>query len=484
MALYLSRPSLALGVYPASPWLEPGRDSADDDLHDTAGPYELGKRHSMADPGELGGAADPRGLGERHGAADPRELGERLVEAVRRAVRSHRTVAVLHDGSLGATALLAAADAAGRAAGAEVTVVVADHPDPQGASVAVRAQQVIALLGGRHRFLLAEADRLLDRRDHVPGEGGSRGRTPWEEGLGDRVGWNPVAPDLGRTPLVRAAEARAAQLGATMILTPDGGEELLQSGPLPVPSGLADLRAAGRGLADRWQVEGVAAALADAVGVLGRGAAARRLRARLHVAQAPFAQVLGGAPRVLAPELRAHVEAWTAGWVSRLAEDLADDPDPVRAYVRARLARFAGPYPASVAAAAPVPRAAPFLDPGFTAWALRLPPSARYDARRPTPHLRRNRLLISLIPQAAHSALPAAPPPPPSGTIPAAPLPGASGAIPAAPRPPASGEYSLCRGLGLLASGEGVPAEVQARLTVLEEWLAGYERVSPGRNGG
>ncbi|MBB5076446.1 hypothetical protein [Nonomuraea endophytica] len=442
LALYLSRPSLALGVYPASPWLEPGdsQGTADDNV-----------------PGKT----------------DPRELGERLAEAVRRAVGSHRTVAVLHDGSLGATALLAAADAAGRAVGAEVTVVVADHPDPQGASVGVRAQQVIALLGGRHRFLLAEADRLLDRRDHVPGEGGSRGRTPWEEGPGDRVGWNPVAPDLGRTPLVRAGEARAAQLGASMILTPDGGEELLQSGPLPVPSGLAELRAASRGLADGWQVEGVAAALADAAAMLGRGAAARRLRARLQVAQAPFAQVLGRAPRVLAPDLRAHVEAWTAGWVSRLAEDLADDPDPVRAYVRARMARFAGPHPASVAAAAPVPRAAPFLDPGFIAWALRLPPSARYDARRPTPHLRRNRLLISLIPQAAHSALPATPPPPPSGTIPAARL------------PQASGEYPLCRELGLLVPGEeSAPTEVRARLTVLEEWLAGYEQVSPGRNGG
>ncbi|MEV4891585.1 hypothetical protein AB0K48_19600 [Nonomuraea sp. NPDC055795] len=446
LALYLSRPSLVLGVYPASPWLEPGdsQGTADDDLRDPA------------DPGEPG---------ERPGRADPRELGERLAEAVRRAVGSHRTVAVLHDGSLGATALLAAADTAGRAVGTEVTVVVADHPDPQGASVAVRAQQAIALLGGRHRFLLAEADRLPGLRSW---ENEPRGRTPRKEGSGDRDGWNPVAPDLARTPLTRAAEARAEQLGATVILTADGCEELLRAGP----SGLPDVRAAGRGLADRWQVEGVAAALADAAAVLGRGPAARRLRARLHLAQAPFAQVLGGAPRVLAPELRAHVEAWTAGWVGRLAGALAGDPDPVRAYVRARLARFAGPYPASVAAAAPVPRAAPFLDPGFTAWALRLPPSARYDARRPTPHLRRNRLLISLVPQAARGALPATPPPPPSGTIPAARL------------PQAAGEYPLCRELGLLTPGEDVPAEAGTRLTVLEEWLSGYGRVSPGRNGG
>ncbi|MFD9940456.1 hypothetical protein ACFWYW_42285 [Nonomuraea sp. NPDC059023] len=419
LALYLSRPSLVLGVYPGSPREETGWD-------------------------------------ERR-PADARELGGRLVEAVRRAVGPHRTVAVLHDGSLGATALLAAADTAGREAGAEVTVVVADHPDPRGASVAVPAQQAVALLGGRHRFLLAEADRLPGPRFR-----GSepRGRTPRKEG---RDGWNPVAPDLARTPLVRAAEARAARLGATVVLTPDGGEELLQAGP----SGLRDVRAAGRGLADRWQAEGVAAALADAAAVLGRGPAARRLRARLHLAQAPFARVLGGPPRVLAPELRAHVEAWTAGWVSRLAEELAGERDPVRAYVRARMARFAGPYPAAVAAAAPVPRAAPFLDPGFSSWALRLPQSARYDVREPTPHLRRNRLLTSLVPRAAHDALPTAPPPPATGAIPGA-----------------AGEYPLCSGLGLLAPGADVPAEVMTRLTVLEEWLSGAERVSPDRNGG
>ncbi|MFI6536943.1 hypothetical protein ACIBHY_31145 [Nonomuraea sp. NPDC050547] len=417
LALYLSRPSLVLGVYPASSRVETGPDE--------------------------------------RGPADARELGERLAEAVRRAVGPHRTVAVLHDGSLGATALLAAADTAGRELGAEVAVVVADHPDPRGASVAVPAQQAIALLGGRHRFLLAEADRLPGR--------GSWDRTPQEEGRGGRDGWNPVAPDLARTPLVRAAEARAEQLGATVILTADGCEELLQAGP----SGLTDVRAAGRGLADRWQAEGVAAALADAAAALGRGPAARRLRARLHLAQAPFARVLGGPPRVLAPELRAHVEAWTAGWVGRLAEDLAGERDPVRACVRARMARFAGPHPAAVAAAAPVPRAAPFLDPGFAAWAPRLPQSARYDARRPTPHLRRNRLLISLVPRAARDALPATPPPPASGELPGA-----------------AGEYPLCRELGLLAPGEDAPAEVRTRLTVLEEWLSGYGRVSPDRNGG
>ncbi|MEQ4717603.1 hypothetical protein [Nonomuraea sp. B19D2] len=412
LALYLSRPSLALGVYPASPW------------QDATGQ----------------GAANEIGTG----TADPRELGERLADAVRRAVSPHRSVAVLYDGSLGATALLVAA---GRAAGAEVSVVVADHPDPHGASVAVPAQQVLALLGGHHRFLLAEADRLLG-----PGPTAS----------------NPVAPDLARTPLVRAAEARATQLGATVLLTADGCEELLQSGPLPVPASRTGMGATGRQLADRWQAEGVTAALADAAAVLGRGARARRLRARLHVALAPFAQALGEAPRVLAPGLRAHVEAWTAGWIRRLAECLAGDRDPVRAYVRARMARFAGPLPAAVAAAAPVPRTSPFLDPGFTAWALRLPPEARYDARRPTPHLRRNGLLGSLVPQAARGALPTAPPS-------AAPI-----AVPGE-----AGEYPLCRKLGLLAPGDGVPVDAQARLALLEEWLSGAERVSrPDRSGG
>ncbi|MFI7635089.1 hypothetical protein [Nonomuraea sp. NPDC049400] len=429
LALYLSRPSLALGVYPASPW------------QDATG--SQGTAH-----------------GGETGTADPRELGERLADAVRRVVGPHRAVAVLYDGSPGATALLAAA---GRAVDAEVSVVVADHPDPHGASVAVPAQQVLALLGGHHRFLLAEADRLL-----APGPTASNPAEAARLPDPGPTASNPVAPDLARTPLVRAAEARATQLGATVILTADGCEELLQSGPLPVPSSRTGMRATGRQLADRWQAEGVAAALADAAAVLGRGARARRLRARLHVALAPFAQALGEAPRVLAPDLRAHVEAWTAGWIRRLAECLAGDRDPVRAYVRARMARFAGPLPAAVAAAAPVPRASPFLDPGFTAWALRLPPDARYDARRPTPHLRRNGLLVSLVSQAARGALPTAPPPAAPITVPGE-----------------AGEYPLCRKLGLLTPGDGVPVDAQARLAVLEEWLSGAERVSrPDRSGG
>ncbi|WP_188189630.1 hypothetical protein [Nonomuraea sp. SYSU D8015] len=432
LALYLSRPSLALGVYPAAPW----KDSAPPDGNGRAALHPQGAAGS--------------------GAADPREMRERLEKAVRRAIGAHRTVAVLHDGGLGASALLVAADAAGRAAGAEVTVVVADHPDPHGASAAVPTQQFMALLGGRHRFLLAEDDRL-------PGWGGHH--TPLDAGPIPGDAWNPVAPDLGRTSLVRAAEARAAQLGATVLLTPDGCDELLQAGPPPLPTGPAGWAAARRQVADRWRAEGVAATLADAIAVLGRGPAARRARARLHVALAPFAAAMGKAPGALAPALRPHVEAWTADWIRGLVECLAADSDPVRAYVLARMMRFSGPLPAEVAAAAPVPRTAPFLDPEFTAWALRLPAAARYDARLPTPELRRHGLIVSLVPRAARDALRTAPP---------------------LPQLPDAGEFALCRELGLLA-GDGVPVEAAAleRLAVLERWLAGVARVSgPRRSGG
>ncbi|MFI7442703.1 hypothetical protein [Nonomuraea indica] len=444
VALYLSRPSLALGVYPASPW---------------AGGSPAGQPVPPGADADDPGAADAR----KAGVADPRELAERLRDAVGRAVGSHRTVAVLHDGGVGATALLVAATAAGRALGAEVTVVVADHPGPDGASVAVATQQVVAALGGRHRFLLAEAARL-------PGTG------PGWSPEGRDAGWNPVAPDLGRTPLVRAAEARAARLGATLLLTAEGWEDVLQAGPLPsLPRGL---RAARRQLADRWRAEGAAAVLADATSALGRGARARRLRAGLQVALAPFAEALADTPRVLPPERLAHVEAWTASWVRRLVECLAAHRDPVRAYVLARTARFAGPLPAAVAAAARLPRRSPFLDPAFAAWAVRLPSAARYDERLPGPHLRRNGLLVSLLPRAARHALPAAGPT--TGTT-TSPIPVAFAAGPAA-----AVDHPLCRAMGVLDRDAGpVEPVVAARLAALEEWLAGAGRVSrPARTAG
>lgn len=446
VALYLSRPSLALGVYPASPWADGS---------------------PAGQPAPLGAGRDALGVTDARepGVADSRELAERLRDAAGRAIGSHRTVAVLHDGSVGASALLVAATAAGRALGAEVTVVVADHPGPDGASVAVATQQVVAALGGRYRFLLAEAVRL-------PGPG--RGRSP----EGRDAGWNPVAPDLGRTPLVRAAEARAARLGATLLLTAEGCDDVLQAGPLPsLPRGV---RAARRQLADRWRAEGAAAVLADATSALGRGARARRLRAGLQVALAPFAEALADTPRVLPPERLAHVEAWTASWVRRLAECLAAHRDPVRAYVLARTARFAGPLPAAVAAAAGLPRRSPFLDPAFAAWAVRLPSASRYDERLPSPHLRRNGLLVSLVPGAARHALPATSPAtgPIPVTLPAGPA--------AAGRAAVAVDHPLCRAMGVLDRDAGpVEPVVAARLAVLEEWLAGAGRVSrPARTAG
>ncbi|GAA2272596.1 hypothetical protein GCM10010149_13190 [Nonomuraea roseoviolacea subsp. roseoviolacea] len=489
LALYLSRPSLALGLHPASPWAD-----------GAAPPPATG--HS----GRLSGGEPP--IAE---AADRRELGERLEEAVRRAVGNHRTVAVLHDGGLGATALLVAADAAARSLGAEVTVVVADHPAPDGASVAVGTQRVLAALGGRHRFLLAETDRPLPaswaektaRLPAPPAEPAPRlpapsaGTTPEVPGApapGERPtpgnggrAWNPVAPDLGRTPLVRAAESAALRLGATLLLTPDGCAELLQAGPPALPpllqagspaaSRLAGLGAAGRQLADRWRADGAAGPLGGAAAVLGRGGRARRFGAGLHLALAPFADALGPAPDVLAAPHRERVEAWTAAWARGLAGRLAGQREPVRAYVLARMARFAGPLPAAVAEAAAVPRRSPFLDPMFTAWALRLPPAARYDTRPPTPYLRRNALPAGLVPRAARAALPRTEPPAP-GTITIT----ITGTVTAGPD-----GFPLCRELGLLASEDRGPVEpaVLARLAVLEEWLAGAVRISsPGRSAG
>ncbi|MDR8413862.1 hypothetical protein MTP10_34670, partial [Nonomuraea sp. 3-1Str] len=207
--------------------------------------------------------------------------------------------------------------------------------------------------------------------------------------------------------------------------------------------------------------------------VLGRGPRARRLRARLQVALAPFADALTEAPRVLAPERLARVETWTAAWVSRLVERLAGERDPVRAYALARMARFAGPLPAAVAAVAAVPRRSPFLDPAFAAWALRLPPNARYDAALPASHLRRAALVVSLVPRTARGALGSTP-------VPLKPAPGTGTAPVWEPeRGFGVGAFPLCLDHGILAPGGG-PVEplVAARLAVLEGWLAGAGRVS------
>jgi hypothetical protein len=372
LAAYLSRPSLVLGQHP-------------------------GVAVTPAPPA----ASAP---------SDPGEAATRLAAAVRAAAGPDGRVAVLHDGTLAGTALLAAA--AGLAP--RPAVLLADGLTGAGASLAVETMRSVA-------GLLRGADLLvLDAAEPAPAVA--------DEGRG---------PELD--PAVAAATAAAARLDVDVLLVPRGGDHLLAALP----------GAGHRRLADRWREDGLA----------GLPRVGRRWWARLQLAAAPFAGAVGPPADLLPPPLSAAAEAWTAEWLRRLLGTLAAG-EPHRALLAARLA---APSSAEAVARSRPGRPAvrsPYLHPDLVAWAAALPPAAR-RAPGPTAALRRRALLAGLAaPSGAPVADPAARPDP------SPPWPAGDGsvALPACHRAGLLDRPSV-------AAGEA-PAAVLERLRVLERWLA------------
>ncbi|GAA2272619.1 hypothetical protein GCM10010149_13220 [Nonomuraea roseoviolacea subsp. roseoviolacea] len=218
--------------------------------------------------------------------------------------------------------------------------------------------------------------------------------------------WSPLGPRHDYyTRLHQATVDHAHALGATVLLSGQGGDEVLGawnhlSSSLARGRRWRDLRRylAAFGRADSFvEVAGEAAALV-----------ARRLPPetsfQLYVATALRDVVNGGRPPVLTDVHREAVRNWTEDWLAaRFAEFRAEGGDWATASLRDSI--FPWAYDAHPLGA-PIRQRSPFVDETFLRYAFGLPPGSRFRAEGPFPYQWYKALHLRLLPPELRPLLP------------------------------------------------------------------------------
>ncbi|MDF2709279.1 MAG: hypothetical protein K0R62_4931 [Nonomuraea muscovyensis] len=218
--------------------------------------------------------------------------------------------------------------------------------------------------------------------------------------------WSPLGPRHDYyTRLHQATVDHAHDIGATVVLSGQGGDEVLGawnhlSASLARGRRWRDLRhylaAFGRG-DSVVEVAGEAAALA-----------ARRLPPQtsfqLYVATALRDVVNSGRPSVLTDVYRDSVEGWVEDWLAaRFASFQEAGCDWATASLRDSI--FPWAYDAHPLGA-PIRQRSPFVDDRFVRYAFGLPPAARFRAEGPHPYPWYKALHLRLLPPALRPLLP------------------------------------------------------------------------------
>ncbi|MFE1960098.1 asparagine synthase-related protein [Streptomyces sp. NPDC059479] len=214
--------------------------------------------------------------------------------------------------------------------------------------------------------------------------------------------WSPVGPRLDALPEVNAASAvRAADLGAGVLLSGDGADELLGI-PRFATSAVArrrGLKAAGRYAAD---VASSGPGLPGELTALAARLLPRKARTRAYWAANWTAWADPVAPAVLAEPYRQLATDWGRRWVdARIAAHAEAD----RSWSEADAYDAVFPREAILPSGL-LPEGSPFLTERFLAAALALPVGDRYDPGLPTAYLRCKAQVVRLLPRHALGVLP------------------------------------------------------------------------------
>lgn len=318
------------------------------------------------------------------GSSDESALGEEFAAAVSRCLGDAESAVVLLSGGMDSWAVFVHAWRQARREGRRVSAVVWNLRDQFGRATA----------GLVHRQLRA-LDIACDL--HV---------LPDEWRALPEPRWSPLGPRHDYyTRLHQATVDHADAIGATVLLSGQGGDEVLGawnhlSAALARGRRWRDLRtylaAFGRG-DSLVEVAGEAAALA-----------ARRLPPRtsfqLYVATTLREVVNAGRPTVLTPAYHASVRAWSEGWLEdRFASFQAAGGDWTTASLRDSIFPWAyDAHPLGV----PLRQRSPFVDDTFVRYAFGLPPASRFRADGPHPYQWYKALHLRLLPPALRPWLP------------------------------------------------------------------------------
>jgi asparagine synthase (glutamine-hydrolysing) len=354
LACYLSRPSVALEIHPPSPWLDAP----------AAAPVPTWPAPT----------------------ADPQRFGPEFRAAVRRSAGDADTVAVLFSGGLDSAAVLHALATAPDSADRRIVAITVDQLADDGTRTALAASTLLSHFG-------IDCDHYL-----VDGD-----QESWN-GLAAPV-WNPVRPRLDPAPAVLdQVTAVAAAAGATVLLTGDGADELLDTPKFLLPVLLGSRRpgAAARYLA-RTALEGGWQAVGAELLSLSAPVLPRRTSASLGWSVL-WPELCDPSPAIALSEPYAgQVTAWTVAWL----RGLLDGQLPARSWAAAESWLAVLPnrdLPARRGDG--VTWRTPYLDPAFLDYAVRLPLASRYDDRHSSGYHRGKALVTSLFPTDLRRVLP------------------------------------------------------------------------------
>ncbi|MFI6905992.1 asparagine synthase-related protein [Nonomuraea sp. NPDC050394] len=318
------------------------------------------------------------------GSTDDAALGEEFAAAVSRCLGDAESAVVLLSGGMDSWAVFAHAWRQTRREGRRLSAVVWNLRDQFGkatASLVHRQLRAVDISCDLH-VLPAEWHALPEPR------------------------WSPLGPRHDYyTRLHQATVDHAADIGASVLLSGQGGDEVLGawnhlSASLARGRRWRDLRSylTSFGQADSLvEVAGEAAAIA-----------ARRLPPhlsfQLYVATALRDVVNSGRPSVLTDRYRKSVQGWTEGWLADRFESFREaGGDWTTASLRDSI--FPWAYDAHPLGA-PIRQRSPFVDERFVRYAFGLPPATRFRAEGPYPYQWYKALHLRLLPAALRPMLP------------------------------------------------------------------------------
>jgi asparagine synthetase B (glutamine-hydrolysing) len=360
LALYFARPSIEGEMRPANLWEE--------------------------------SSAEPTPTWRPRPNADPRGAADEFQAALVRTIGAAEHVAVLFSGGLDSSAILWHLLARPTFGHLRVTPIVMDMLGDDGRSAVEYARRSIDALGLvppglDEKLLVLPAWDPADTDDEAT----------W---------WTRRGPDLRAMPSAFQRIVRQAdQLGATVLLTGDGSDELLGLprfvGPSLLRSGLhctvrylRDTRAAAGGFGLAMETMAALSQLLPP-----------STRARLYLA-AGLPELSDPRPSAaLAAPWRAYVADWTRAWLADLQEE---HRRAGRSWAEADAYDSFFPFVDDESSRRPIPVRSPFLDAGFIEYALGLPIYCRFDPGLPSEYLRRKAVAAALLPRTALGRFPSA----------------------------------------------------------------------------
>jgi hypothetical protein len=315
-------------------------------------------------------------------AADRAELPDRFRRSVAACLGDSEVVAVALSGGLDSLAVLYHCAGLCRREGRRLVALVDEMLDDQGVPASALAASLIEAFA-------------IDCELHVVGTDPRRLPPPH---------WSPAGPRREALPRAFAALIeQAAALGARVVLTGCGADELLQATPFLTAAQLRAGRwqAAWRYAADEALYGGAVLGLAQLLAM-----AAPRLPTRTSFAlylAAHYPDVRTPFPGdVLADRYRAHALGYYRAWLERWRERfVAQGRDWVLA--AAWDCVFGCDMLESLG---PVPHRSPFLEPDFASFALAIPLHERYTPEHRLPYHRYKHLVLSLYPRRLWPLLP------------------------------------------------------------------------------